>query len=79
MEPLTQRITDKRQSQTLEIVAFGRPDVGELVIIGDGTVEFTAPEDFVAQLFRKGGLDPDPWPPDLRAWRFVTDHFGDRD
>ncbi len=36
-----------------------------------------SPKEFVSQLFRKAGLDPDTWPVDLRAWRFVTDHFGD--
>jgi AMMECR1 domain-containing protein len=33
------------------------------------------PERFVAGLLAKAGLRPDPWPADLRAWRYTTDEF----
>lgn len=32
-----------------------------------------APEDFIANLMRKAGLDPAAWPGDMGAWRFSTE------
>ena len=37
-----------------------------------------AREDFLAQLKLKAGLAPDHWSPDLRAWRYTTESFGER-
>jgi AmmeMemoRadiSam system protein B/AmmeMemoRadiSam system protein A len=34
-------------------------------------------DEFLAALLAKAGLPADPWPADLRAWRYTTDEFGE--
>jgi AmmeMemoRadiSam system protein A len=62
-----------------------RPGTDGLVVEADGrrgtflpSVWRTMPEvdGFLRALLAKAGLPDDPWPADLRAWRYTTDEFG---
>jgi AmmeMemoRadiSam system protein B/AmmeMemoRadiSam system protein A len=68
------------------LAAMLRPGVdGLLLEVGDRRGTFlpsvwrTLPDvdEFLAALLAKAGLPADPWPADLRAWRYTTDEFGD--
>lgn len=68
------------------LAAALRPGVDGLVIEAGSTrgtflpsVWRTLPEvdDFLGALMTKAGLAANPWPTDLRAWRYTTDEFGD--
>jgi uncharacterized protein len=35
------------------------------------------PDEFVAHLWKKAGLEPGDWPTDLKLWRYEAEHFDD--
>ncbi|MFQ5556553.1 MAG: AmmeMemoRadiSam system protein A, partial [Acidimicrobiales bacterium] len=67
-----------------ELLAGLRPGIDGLVIEEGGaralflpTVweQLPEPDDFLDHLHHKAGIAAEPWPPDLRAFRFITQIF----